>query len=165
MSVVKFIIVDSSYLIRKGLATIIESIGNTKVVKSVNSMHELTNEIGNRQIDIIMINCDFVNCYNKQIQQITAEFPSIEWIILYSNNQQISNLKPSEKLNINDEKNIVVEKLERIIYNKSKASKKSNSEIISEREKNVLKLIATGYTNKQIAEKLFISTHTVITHR
>uniref|UniRef100_UPI003217D685 helix-turn-helix transcriptional regulator n=1 Tax=uncultured Draconibacterium sp. TaxID=1573823 RepID=UPI003217D685 len=33
------------------------------------------------------------------------------------------------------------------------------------REKEVLRLIALGHTNKSIAETLFISTHTVISHR
>lgn len=36
---------------------------------------------------------------------------------------------------------------------------------ISERETEIIKLIAEGYTNKQIAEILFISGHTVTTHR
>ncbi len=38
-------------------------------------------------------------------------------------------------------------------------------EDLSKREKEVLKLVALGMTNKEIAEKLFISLHTVITHR
>ncbi len=33
------------------------------------------------------------------------------------------------------------------------------------REKEVLQLVALGHANKSIAEKLFISTHTVISHR
>ena len=37
--------------------------------------------------------------------------------------------------------------------------------VITRREKEVLKLIAEGLTNKQMAEKLFISTTTVDTHR
>jgi two-component system, NarL family, nitrate/nitrite response regulator NarL len=37
--------------------------------------------------------------------------------------------------------------------------------LISTREKEVLKLIASGLTNPQIAEKLFISLHTVDSHR
>jgi two-component system, NarL family, nitrate/nitrite response regulator NarL len=37
--------------------------------------------------------------------------------------------------------------------------------IISSREKEVLKLIADGLTNPQIADKLFISLHTVDSHR
>ncbi len=36
---------------------------------------------------------------------------------------------------------------------------------LSEREKEVLKLVARGYANKEIAARLFISVHTVISHR
>jgi len=36
---------------------------------------------------------------------------------------------------------------------------------ISSREKEVLKLVADGFSSKQIADKLFISNHTAITHR
>lgn len=36
---------------------------------------------------------------------------------------------------------------------------------LSERETDVLKLIVKGLKNKEIAEKLFISIHTVVTHR
>ena len=36
---------------------------------------------------------------------------------------------------------------------------------ISPREKEVLKLVADGYSSKQIADKLFISCHTAISHR
>lgn len=36
---------------------------------------------------------------------------------------------------------------------------------ISQRELEIIKLIAEGYTNTEIAEKLFLSTHTINTHR
>ena len=36
---------------------------------------------------------------------------------------------------------------------------------ITERESEIIQLIATGLSNKQIADKLFLSTHTVNTHR
>ncbi|WOD42850.1 helix-turn-helix transcriptional regulator [Hwangdonia lutea] len=37
--------------------------------------------------------------------------------------------------------------------------------LISPREEEVLKLVADGFSSKQIADKLFISNHTAITHR
>ena len=36
---------------------------------------------------------------------------------------------------------------------------------ISEREGEIVRLVAEGYTNKEIADKLFLSAHTVTTHR
>ena len=37
--------------------------------------------------------------------------------------------------------------------------------LISPREEEVLKLVADGFSSKQIADKLFISNHTAISHR
>ncbi len=41
----------------------------------------------------------------------------------------------------------------------------SSDNTLSEREKEVIQLVAVGKTNKEISDALFISPHTVITHR
>ena len=47
----------------------------------------------------------------------------------------------------------------------TRQGQESDREQLSTREKEIIVCVVKGMTNKQIAEKLFISTHTVITHR
>lgn len=44
-------------------------------------------------------------------------------------------------------------------------TRKSQAASISEREKDIIRCVASGKSNKEIADKLFISPHTVATHR
>ena len=46
-----------------------------------------------------------------------------------------------------------------------KKSSKSELPVLTPREKEILELIAEGYTNPQIAEKIFLSQFTVDSHR
>ncbi|HQO48664.1 MAG TPA: LuxR C-terminal-related transcriptional regulator, partial [Paludibacteraceae bacterium] len=49
---------------------------------------------------------------------------------------------------------------------KNEASGNNNSiDVLSDREKDILKCVARGMSNKEIADKLFLSIHTVTTHR
>ena len=56
--------------------------------------------------------------------------------------------------------------LSKTTYNQEKSSNGTGIDnLLTEREIEVLQMIAEGYTNTQIAEKLFISSGTVDTHR
>ena len=48
---------------------------------------------------------------------------------------------------------------------KSTLEKSSHQPVLTKREKEILKLVAEGYTNPQISQQLFISVDTVDTHR
>ncbi len=41
----------------------------------------------------------------------------------------------------------------------------TRSELLTQRERTIVRLVSLGLTNKQIADQLYISAHTVITHR
>ncbi len=65
---------------------------------------------------------------------------------------------------INASKSMIFDLLDPYLKQNSK-SKKSSAADLTEREIDVLKEVALGKTNKEIAEELFISFHTVISHR
>ena len=60
----------------------------------------------------------------------------------------------------------IIDKFDRLTGSLTgRTDKRERNDDISHREKEVLRLVALGLTNKEIANRLFISSHTVITHR
>jgi DNA-binding CsgD family transcriptional regulator len=68
-------------------------------------------------------------------------------------------------LYLNDNKHELFKTMEKVIQQLGATQPESDNTTLSERELSILKLVATGNTNNEIAERLFISTHTVMTHR
>ena len=50
-------------------------------------------------------------------------------------------------------------------FRKESKTEETESQVLSPREKEILRHVALGLSNKEIADRLFISTHTVISHR
>jgi len=71
-----------------------------------------------------------------------------------------------EVLTINDSQSTIIHKLQKII-NKIKLTHNDTitAQELRSREKEILKAVAQGHTNQEIAEKLFLSIHTITTHR
>jgi len=69
-----------------------------------------------------------------------------------------------EVIMIGDNASKVVKKLEQVLT-KPAQGKVVNNQQLSQREIDVLKLLVKGHNTKEISETLFISTHTVVSHR
>lgn len=67
-------------------------------------------------------------------------------------------------INVHSEESDLVNQLSCIIENNSVINDTATNEL-SQREIDVLRLVAMGYINKEIADKLSISFNTVLTHR
>jgi DNA-binding NarL/FixJ family response regulator len=163
-----FIICEKSYIVRKGLISIIEKIPNTQIVQQFDSEDEMKN-LSNIESDFIVIN---PNLLNKEIINILQNAGSPagsegnSQFISLSEKSEITDINWVEFININDSQNTILTKLKTLIGNKETNESKSKSQDeISKREVDILKNIALGLSNKEIADKLFISTHTVVTHR
>jgi DNA-binding CsgD family transcriptional regulator len=69
-------------------------------------------------------------------------------------------------ISIYDDTAVVRRKLERIVRMQANRPERDARNIdLSQREKEILISVANGLTNKEIADKHFISVHTVVSHR
>ena len=68
-------------------------------------------------------------------------------------------------IHIDDSSQTIQTKIQNTLAKCSKNANVALTPELTTREVEVLKLVALGYTNKEIAGTLFISTHTVISHR
>lgn len=169
MSKSTFIICEKSYLIRKGLISIIEKIPDTQIVQQFDSEDEMKN-LGNFESDFIILN---TNLFNTKTQNILQKISNTSiggmgftQIISLSQRSEFKEINWVEYINIDDSQNIILTKLKTLIGNRKTDNPKLEApDEISKREIDILKNIALGLSNREIADKLFISTHTVVTHR
>lgn len=168
MNRVKFIIVENSYLIRKGIVSIINRIDHATVVKELDNLDEINSALNKFKPDFVVINlCLFTHDKNFRNNEIKTDLQKIG-IGINPENSTFSkgNDYFREIINVVDKRDEIYRKLQVLIQEKVESTHNYTQQTeLSEREKTILKFVAKGFTNKEIADKLFLSAHTVITHR
>ncbi len=166
MSSSAFIIFEKSALIRLGLIALLRSLDDVSVIGDFRNTDNFEQKIKDTKPDFVIINEKFIESIGIiPLKNISKEL-EFKIISLSKQHHGTANNLWAEEILIDEEKIIISDKIEHLISQNTKKQKqdKTNNEI-SKRERAVLAMVAQGYTNKEIAEKLFISTHTVITHR
>lgn len=165
MANITFIICDKSYLIRKGMAALISKIPSTKIIYSIDNEEETYIILRNTEADFAIINPELLS--NDKIKKSLKTLHKTQIIALINKDENLGDkINCVETIFYNDSQSTILKKINQLIGSKQSGRKQQKKhEEISNREAGILKYIALGYTNKEIADKLFISTHTVVTHR
>ena len=161
----RVIICEASEIITAGLYDIIQSIAGFDVVMRLDSPEDLTEKLLATDANILVINPVLLG-YNVQslMAQWTKENPSLVCIALETNYMDELALKHFDGvIGINDSKLKIINKLNQIVQN-DKGERPDDVEL-SKREIDVLVAVAKGMMNKEIADMMNLSIHTVISHR
>ena len=162
MKRVTFLIAIDAYLLRKGVIALLNKIPGISVIKETGSADNLLNLVNQHQSDFVVLSDGI---YQKAAPLYDSDYSLYQKTILVRPMDEETEAPVREVLHLHDSRDKLLEKLNELVNPYFRDHRESGESTLSKREETILKLIARGYTNKAIADRLFLSLHTVTTHR
>ncbi len=161
----RVIICEASEIIANGLAEIIDSMSQFDVVLRIDSPERLSEKIVATDANMLIVNPTLLGFEGKDfLLKLSKEYPHVTLIALVTSCIEHGSLAPyGGVIDIYDPKQKVIGKLNEWV--KDDNPKKNDDVELSKRETDVLVAVAKGMMNKEIADQMNISIHTVISHR
>lgn len=189
MKKINIAIVDDHSLFLEGLSSILKDVDNFKILITASSAKELLNQPNLATIDVLISDISMPEMDGIALSQIIKkQFPTIK-ILIVSMHEETQIIKALIKMKIdgylfkNADKELLISAItsvaqgnlffseaikNKLIFTNEEEDESSTKSILpklSSREKEILELIAKGLTINQIADTLFISHHTVVSHK
>ncbi len=182
MDKIRVLVVDDHPMVLEGMQAMLAQIDFLSVTGLARNAYEAIELIRSQNPDIVITDISMPEISGIELTaRIRKEYPAIRVIAMSTFNERslISQmiqqgasgylLKSASREEIEEAiLTVNANKLYmslNLALNEKEQSEISKSPVLTSREKDVLSLIAEGLTNPQIAEKLFISTYTVDSHR
>ena len=179
------LIVEDHIVLSDGLDAVLSQEEDLAVVGLVNHGDEVLPFLNQHDVDLIILDIGIPGKNGLELStEIKNKFPRIKILVLtfHEKAAYIKSVVESGAegyLLKNSSKNEVIQAIRQILSGQKVYSKKvtetllnslqtqgtSHTIKLTKREIEIMKLIANEYTSSEIAEKLFISAHTVETHR
>lgn len=160
------IILENSKIIFEGLHSILSQSDMDCRIYKIDNFDELSGILKSDPADILIANpMHFVN-REKEIKKIRNEYSSLSIAGIDFGMMQKPVIDLDTSFTLYDSPEHLVSLLSKLnSKNKSTSKKKDKGENLTKREIEVLTGIVNGKLNKEIAESLEISIHTVVRHR
>lgn len=157
-------ILEPSAIVTEGLRIILLKAGHFNFYH-IDHIDDIERYVLENNIQLIIINPSLVVNLHKEFTHIKRHCPNVVWgALVYS-------FFDAKTLSLFDFSIAVTDQADEIVgtirskLDNSNTNLTNTTEPLSDREIDVLKLLVQGLLNKEIADKLNISIHTVISHR
>ena len=181
---IRIIVADDHHLVRKGIVMLLSSLEGLEVVREGGNGEEILAWLrggASHQADLALLDLEMpVMDGVETLKAVRDEFPDIPAIILTMSSDVIrlqEAIKQGARgvlfktASMNEFKDAIEKVCKGGTYFSSEVASllltapQNTSDRLSERETEILQLIAQGMSSNEIGEKLFISPRTVDTHR
>ena len=164
MKALKLAVAEPSAILRCGIIAVLRRLPAPDVdILEIADISQLTAQLSRHRPDVLVVNPASLGFCTPQQLRMQTGCESLRCIALQMAVTDAAMLNAyDEVLSVYDP----VETLrEKIMQPVGDAPREERQEPLSAREREIVVCIVKGMTNKQIADALCISTHTVITHR
>ena len=161
----RVILCEASEIIANGLAEVIDSMAQFDVVARLDNPAHLSEKILATDANLVIIDPSLLGFQNKEfVTQLGKEHPGITLVALATSCLDHAMLTPyGGIIELHDTRSKIIGKMNEFV--KGDNDRKNDDVELSKRETDVLIAVAKGMMNKEIADQMNISIHTVITHR
>lgn len=153
-------IVEPSAIIAQGVVSILRSSGEADVVAIYPTLRAYADRLPVKDVEVVVV--------GSQVAvgaQLRSELQGVAVVLLSTTVVDEDVLRQVDGvINIYDDEATLMRKV-RTAVEQGETNPYSDSHDLSERERDVLILVAKGMANKEIADRLNISIHTVMSHR
>lgn len=158
-------IVEPSTIIAEGIASLVGQSGEFDVVYSSGDLKMLVERFAVIAPDLVVIGSQVIGANTQSLRVMYSELQSVALALLSTTVCDEEVMRQFDGVvNIYDSQAQIIRKLHAAVE-QGETNPYSDSHDLSERERDVLILVAKGKANKEIADLLNISIHTVMSHR
>ena len=165
---IQIVVAETSFIVRNGLVhALTHHMADIDVqVVETASPEALHHYFRSHKADILIVNPNFGGWFNLEEFKSMYSRADIKYVSLLCSVTDMNLLRDyDESIALYDDVEQINDKLVRLMHVEDEEEEGDGQEVLSQREKEIIRCVVKGMTNKEIAEKLFISIHTVITHR